>query len=69
MPNTEDEDYFELFCHHDQLRGQCEYCAREEDEMYERGIEKCLNCGKIKFADQLDANQICIKPCVNPNEY
>lgn len=40
-----------------------EYIASRGD------IDKCMNCGRYKYGDQLNAFQVCIKGCVNPNEY
>lgn len=47
-----------------------------EDEYVEEyidsrgGIDKCMNCGRYKYNDELSyPGQTCIKGCVNPNEY
>ena len=56
-------------CHHG-IIGQCDECDIEDDEINERGgIDKCLNCGKYMYNDQLDRNQVCLIRCRNPNEY
>jgi hypothetical protein len=49
----------------------CESCAEEvEAEIDSRGgIDKCMNCGRYKYGDQLNRYQVCSKGCVNPNEY
>lgn len=34
------------------------------------GIDKCMCCGRYKYNDELTyPDQVCIKGCVNPNEY
>lgn len=34
------------------------------------GIDKCMNCGRYKFNDQLNYSpQVCKIPCKNPQEY
>lgn len=49
----------------------CEDCARVCDELEEEngGMDKCMCCGRYKYGNQLNAFQVCIKGCVNPNEY
>lgn len=43
----------------------------EDDYINSRGgIDKCMNCGKYMYNDSLTyPGQVCIKGCVNPNEY
>lgn len=49
----------------------CEQCEEEIDQIIEDngGLDKCMNCGKYKYGNQLNANQTCIRPCRNPMEY
>jgi len=58
-------------CRHNQISHLCKQCEAEFQELADvnGGIEKCLNCGKIKWGDQLNEHQVCSKGCVNPNEY
>ena len=49
------------------IGGYCDLCDKEEEE--NGGIDKCLNCGQYKWGKELDKYQVCIKPCINPNEY
>lgn len=68
-PDTDDYDY--ATCDHGvykgYLGGYCKECDAYEDKR--GGLDKCLNCGKYKYGDQLDKNQVCILRCRNPNEY
>lgn len=63
------EDY--ATCHHGIYKGYvggfCNDCDKEEEER--GGLDKCLNCGRYCYGDQLNEHQIHIKPCKNPNEY
>jgi len=65
------DDGDEMLCRHNQISHQCKICEAEFDELADTmgGIEKCLNCGRIKWGNQLNKDQVCIKPCRNPNEY
>lgn len=64
----DDDNYWEpARCHHGNILMDCSDCEDEIDA--HGGIEKCLICGRIKYGDQLNEDQVCIKPCVNPNEY
>jgi hypothetical protein len=47
--------------------GHCSKCDEYEEQR--GGIDKCLNCGRYKWGDELNKDQVCIKPCRNPNEY
>lgn len=49
----------------------CADCAETEDEEINSrgGIDKCLNCGRYMYGDQLDNNQCCVRGCRNPNEF
>ena len=47
--------------------GYCKACDEYEEQR--GGLDKCLNCGRYKWGDQLDKDQVCIRPCRNPNEY
>lgn len=49
----------------------CEQCSHEVDDEIESrgGIDKCMNCGRYMYGDQLNKYQVCIRPCRNPNEY
>jgi hypothetical protein len=47
--------------------GYCEACDIEEEK--NGGIDKCLNCGRYKWGNQLNKNQCCKTGCINPNEY
>lgn len=45
---------------------------QERDEMYAEsrgGVERCLNCGRYKYGDQLDKYSVCLAPCRNPREF
>lgn len=47
--------------------GYCKACEYEEKR---GGIDKCMNCGKYKYNDELNYSpQVCKKGCRNPNEY
>lgn len=43
----------------------------EDDYIESRGgIDKCMNCGKYMYNDQLNYSpQVCKIPCKNPREY
>ena len=66
-----DEDWDYATCEHGIYKGllgsYCKKCDALEDAM--GGIEKCLNCGRYKWGNQLNKDQVCIIPCRNPNEY
>lgn len=49
----------------------CEQCSKLNDELVESngGIDKCMNCGRYKYGNELDENQVCIRRCKNPNEW
>ena len=49
----------------------CEECAELCDAQAEEngGIDKCMNCGKYKYGNQLNAFQVCIRACRNSAEY
>lgn len=65
---VEEEYHWEpAICHHGNILMDCSKCEAEMDAR--GGIEKCLNCGQIKYGDQLNKDQVCIRPCRNPNEY
>jgi len=61
---THDDDGF---CQHGYPHYECEEC----DAVLEAdgGIDKCLNCGRYKSGNQLNADQVCKAGCINPNEY
>lgn len=62
------EEWYEpTICHHGNILADCIQCDEETDAR--GGLDKCLNCGGYKYGDQLDKDQVCIKPCRNPNEY
>jgi hypothetical protein len=61
------DDYVENTCHHGNPLAECDKCDEETEQR--GGIDKCLNCGRYKFGDQLNQDQCCIKRCRNPNEY
>lgn len=62
------DNYYEpLICHHGREMANCEKCDEETEAR--GGLDKCLNCGRYKYGDQLNEDQVCIKPCKNPNEY
>jgi hypothetical protein len=46
---------------------------REDEDVYiesRGGIDKCMNCGRYKFNDELNYDpQVCKIPCRNPREY
>lgn len=65
MHYDDQDDYQPYVCKHG-LEFQCDECDDELDSMH---IDKCLNCGRYKSSDQLNKDQVCIKPCRNPNEY
>ena len=62
-----DSFYESTLCHHHNPISDCSKCDAEMDAR--GGIEKCLNCGRIKYGDQLNQDQVCIRPCKNPAEY
>ena len=67
---SNDSTWDKDFCSHGFRHGKCDECDREDDYEYSRGgLDKCLNCGKYKYGDQLSEDQTCIIPCRNPNEY
>ena len=71
---TQNIDYFEDYdyCRHGTpYRYSCDECNAEDDEIESKmgGIDKCLNCGKYQWGKLLNADQCCIKQCINPNEY
>lgn len=49
----------------------CENCSDETDNEIEAngGLDKCLNCGKYKYGNQLNKDQVCKIGCRNPQEY
>lgn len=47
--------------------GFCSACDAYEESR--GGLDKCLNCGRYTWGDELGADQTCKKGCVNPNEY
>ena len=54
----------------DDFRSQVDIDAEDEYIESRGGIDKCMNCGKYKYNDELSyPGQTCIKGCVNPNEY
>lgn len=67
MPNRYYEYDDEYICHHGKRGADCEDCDAEIDA--NGGIDKCLNCGKYKYGNELNEFQCCIRQCVNPNEY
>lgn len=67
LPNDDGLFSTPILCHHNNEVDHCRECDKEMDAM--GGIEKCLNCGRIKYGNQLDKDQVCIRPCTNPNEY
>lgn len=67
VPLDDEYDDTPIICHHRNLLADCRECDKEMDE--QGGIEKCLNCGRIKYGNQLDKDQVCITSCRNPNEY
>lgn len=65
----DDEDSSD-FCRHGYRHGQCAICNDDDAEIELRGgLDKCLSCGCYRYGDQLTADQVCVKPCRNPNEY
>jgi hypothetical protein len=54
-------------CLHGNLIAECEACDQEIEER--GGIDKCMNCGRYMYGDQLSEFQVCKRPCRNPNEY
>lgn len=56
-----------IICHHGREMAECSSCDAETEAR--GGLDKCLNCGGYKYGDQLNSDQVCIKPCRNPNEY
>ena len=62
-----EDEYGRYTCHHGFI-GDCDEC---DDEINARGgIDKCMCCGRYKYNDELTyPGQVCIKKCVNPNEY
>lgn len=52
------------FCRHGYKHYDCAECDADCED-----IDKCLNCGRYKSSQQLNADQVCKKGCVNPNEY
>jgi hypothetical protein len=75
MPNfnhrfEDEDDYYQSalnYCEHGNPTHDCNEC---DAYINSRGdIDKCLNCGRYKFGDELNADQCCKKGCVNPNEY
>ena len=63
-----DDDYSIFTCHHGFApASECEDCDAEINE--DGGMDKCLNCGRYKTGNQLNADQVCKRGCVNPNEY
>lgn len=68
--HDDEEDYFDFLdrsCHHGNIASECSDCDEEINE--QGGIDKCMNCGRYKFGNQLNRDQVCKKGCVNPNEY
>lgn len=59
----------QYICRHGNIGGRCDECDDDYEEYSRGGIDKCLNCGKYKFNDQLNEDQCCKKGCINPNEY
>ena len=47
--------------------GYCDEC--DEEEYRHGGLDKCLCCGRYKWADELTDGQVCKVGCRNPNEY
>lgn len=62
-----DEDDDDDSCSHGNQRGDCDQCDAAIEAR--GGIDKCLNCGRYKYGDQLSQHQVCASGCVNPNEY
>jgi hypothetical protein len=63
----ESDDFWDSL---DDFRSQEEIDAEDEYIESRGGIDKCMNCGKYKYNDELSyPDQTCIKGCVNPNEY
>lgn len=61
-----DSDYWRYICRHGNYGGECDFC---DEEISDRGgIDKCLNCGRYKYGDSLNSDQVCKIPCRNPNE-
>lgn len=56
-----------IICQHGDELAHCERCDEEIEA--QGGIDKCLNCGRYKYGNQLDKDQVCKIGCVNPNEY
>lgn len=67
MDDSFEADDFKDFCHHGNEYSNCDECDAKIEE--NGGIDKCLNCGRYKYGKQLNAFQVCIKACQNPNEY
>lgn len=65
--NYDDDEYGDYLCMHMNQSSHCEEC---DAYIESRGdIDKCMNCGKYVYGDELNENQICIVGCKNPNEY
>ena len=47
--------------------GNCRACDKYEQKR--GGIDKCLNCGRYKWGDELNEDQVCKRQCHNQNEY
>jgi hypothetical protein len=54
------------FCRHGYKNYDCPTCDAEDADCY---IDKCMNCGRYKASEQLNADQVCKIGCRNPNEY
>jgi len=68
MPYDYDEyEYDDNSCHHGNAYSDCDECDAEIEE--QGGIDKCMNCGRYRYGNQLSAFQVCIRACSNPNEY
>jgi hypothetical protein len=65
----DNEDCGGYVCYHGFF--DCEQCQKQEDELIEAngGIDKCMNCGKYKYGNQLNKDQVCKIGCRNPMEY
>lgn len=69
MEDDYEDDYSYRACHHGYIPAhECEQCDAAIEAR--GGIDKCMNCGKYKYNDQLSyPGQTCLSGCVNPNEY
>lgn len=58
------------FCRHGYRHFCCRSCDEADDFIESKGgIDKCLNCGRYRYGDQLTREQVCLARCVNPAEY